>query len=195
MFRLVFYSRVTEVRSNITSDGVLTTLISVMGLPQHPQYAMRLSQGLPNVDVNPINSCYIVLAILSRGYLVAQKDTPCRPILEVSMEGFLRGPYEVCAAISQYKIDKTRTICVVPQVIEIDRSSDNKTGFKSLNGAFIGMAGGLMVLLIGLVVFVRKVMKRTTDFDTPRCLRQEPVLEENARASYVMLTPTATSKV
>ncbi|XP_050554435.1 slit homolog 3 protein [Spodoptera frugiperda] len=86
--------RVSEVRSNVTSEGVLTVLISVLGLSQRPQYVLPRSQRLSN-DVRPINNCYIVLAVLSRGSLVAQKDTPCQSTLEISMEGFIRGPYEV----------------------------------------------------------------------------------------------------
>ncbi|XP_047036745.1 leucine-rich repeat-containing G-protein coupled receptor 5 [Helicoverpa zea] len=86
--------RVSEVRSNVTSDGVLTVLISVLGLPQRPQYVLPRSQRLSN-DVRPIGNCYIVVAVLSRGSLVAQKDTPCQSTLEISMEGFMRGPYEV----------------------------------------------------------------------------------------------------
>ncbi|XP_075985927.1 leucine-rich tendon-specific protein isoform X1 [Anticarsia gemmatalis] len=185
--------RVTEVRSNVTSDGVLTVLISVIGLPQRPQFVLPRSQRLSNNDVRPINNCYVVLAVLSHGSLVAQKDTPCQSTLEISMEGFIRGPYEVCAAISKYKIDETRTICVVPQVIESLGTLEMKAGFKSLNTALIGVALGLMVIVIGLVWFVRKMLKKPAEFEPHRCFRQEPVQEENPRASYVMLT--ATSKV
>ncbi|CAH0598292.1 unnamed protein product [Chrysodeixis includens] len=183
--------RVSEVRSNVTSDGVLTVLISVLGLPQRPQYVLPRSQRLSN-DVRP-NNCYVVLAVLSRGALVAQKDTPCQSTLEVSMEGFIRGPYEVCAAISKYKINERRTICVVPQLIESLGTLEMKSGFKSLNTALIGVALGLMVIVIGLVWFVRRMLKKPVEFEPHRCFRQEPVQEENPRASYVMLT--ATSKV
>ncbi|KAF9423707.1 hypothetical protein HW555_001033 [Spodoptera exigua] len=184
--------RVSEVRSNVTSEGVLTVLISVLGLSQRPQYVLPRSQRLSN-DIRPINNCYIVLAVLSRGSLVAQKDTPCQSSLEISMEGFIRGPYEVCAAISKYKVDERRTICVVPQLIETLGSLEMKAGFKSLNTALIGVALGLMVIVIGLVWFVRKMLKKPAEFEPHRCFRQEPVQEENPRASYVMLT--ATSKV
>lgn len=124
---------------------------------------------------------------------MAQKDTPCQSTLEISMEGFVRGPYEVCAAISKYKVDERRTICVVPQLIESLGTLEMKSGFKGLNTALIGVALGLMVIVIGLVWFVRKMLKKPAEFEPHRCFRQEPVQEENPRASYVMLT--ATSKV
>lgn len=189
----MFCFRVTEVRSNVTSEGVLTVLISVIGLPQRPQFALPRSQRLSNNEVRPLNNCYVVLAVLSHGALVAQKDTPCQSTLEISMEGFIRGPYEVCAAIAKYKIDDTRTICVVPQVIESLGTLEMRASFKSLNTALIGVALGLMVIVIGLVWFVRKMLKKPAEFETHRCFRQEPLPEENPRASYVMLT--ATSKV
>ncbi|XP_045506990.1 uncharacterized protein LOC123703135 isoform X2 [Colias croceus] len=87
--------RVSEVRSNVTSDGVLTVLISVMGLPSRSQFVSR-SQRLSTSDTPyyPIHNCYVVLAVLSRGSLVAQKDTPCHETLGITMEGFIRGPYE-----------------------------------------------------------------------------------------------------
>lgn len=109
------------------------------------------------------------------------------------MDGFVRGPYEVCAAISKYKINERRTICVVPQLIESLGTLEMKSGFKSLNTALIGVALGLMVIVIGLVWFVRRMLKKPVEFEPHRCFRQEPVQEENPRASYVMLT--ATSKV
>ncbi|XP_047510280.1 uncharacterized protein LOC125053111 [Pieris napi] len=79
--------RVSEVRSNVTSDGVLTVLISVMGLPLRSLRSQRLSDHYPH--------CYVVLAVLSRGSLVAQKDSPCQETLAIFMEGFITGPYEV----------------------------------------------------------------------------------------------------
>ncbi|XP_049881428.1 uncharacterized protein LOC126377626 [Pectinophora gossypiella] len=87
--------RVSEVRSNVTSEGVLTVLISLMGLPPpRPQYILPRSQRL-SVDSRYSGNCYVVVAVLSRGALVAQKDSPCQSTLEISMEGFIRGPYEV----------------------------------------------------------------------------------------------------
>ncbi|XP_073961186.1 uncharacterized protein [Choristoneura fumiferana] len=87
--------RVTEVRSNVTSDGLLTVLISVAGLPPPRPFVLPRSQRLSSATRYPLHNCYVVLAVLSRGSLVAQKDTPCQSTLEVSMEGLLRGPYEI----------------------------------------------------------------------------------------------------
>ncbi|XP_069356129.1 uncharacterized protein Lrt [Maniola hyperantus] len=90
--------RVSEVRSNVTSDGLLTVLISVMGIPSpKPQYVLPRSQRVSTPDTRYISlhNCYVILAVLSKGSLVAQKDTPCQSTLEVSMEGLIRGPYEV----------------------------------------------------------------------------------------------------
>ncbi|KAG6459281.1 hypothetical protein O3G_MSEX011303 [Manduca sexta] len=184
--------RVTEVRSNVTSDGVLTVLISVMGLPR-PQSPQSRSQRLTVETKNQISqNCYVVLAVLSHGSLVAQKDTPCQSTLEITMEGFIRGPYEVCATLSKFKIDEARPICVVPQLLE-PLGSQMKAGFKSLNTALVGVALALTAIIIGLVWFVRKMLKKPSEFESHRCFRQEPAQEENPRASYVMLT--ATSKV
>lgn len=188
----VFLYRVTEVRSNVTSDGLLTVLISVTGLPSPRPFVLPRSQRLSSATRYPLHNCYVVLAVLSRGSLVAQKDTPCQSTLEVSMEGFLRGPYEVCATLSKYKADEVRPICIVPQVLE-SGSLEMKASFRSLNAALVGVALGLMVVVIGLVWFVRKMLKKPTQFEPHRCFRQEPVLEDNPRSSYVMLT--ATSKV
>lgn len=184
--------RVSEVRSNVTSDGLLTVLISVMGITKS-QYILPRAQRVLSSETRflPLPNCYIILAVLSRGSLVAQKDTPCQETLEVSMEGFIRGPYEVCASISRFK-DKGGPICVVPQLLEIG-SLEIKSGFKNLNTALIGVALGLMVIVVGLVWFVRKMLKKPSEFQNHRCFRPEPVPEENVRASYVMLT--ATSKV
>lgn len=146
----------------------------------------------PETRFLPLYNCYIVLAVLSRGSLVAQKDTPCQETLEVSMEGFIRGPYEVCASISKFKVSEIQPICVVPQLLEIG-SLEIKSGFKNLNSALIGVALGLMIIVIGLVWFVRKMLKKPSEFQSHRCFRPEPMPEENLRASYVMLT--ATSKV
>lgn len=123
---------------------------------------------------------------------MAQKDTPCQTNLEVSMEGFLRPPYEVCATLSKYKDKEVRPICVVPQLLE-SGSLEMKAGFRNLNTALIGVAMGLMVIIIGLVWFVRKMLKKPAVFEPHRCFRPEAVPEEPARANYVMLT--ATSKV
>ncbi|XP_053620059.1 leucine-rich repeat-containing protein 15 [Plodia interpunctella] len=84
--------RVTEVRSNVTSDGLLSVLVSVMGL-HHRSFASQRSQRLSS-DY-PIYNCYVVIAVLSRGSLVAQKDTPCLSTLQITMEGLIRGPYEI----------------------------------------------------------------------------------------------------
>lgn len=180
-------------RSNVTSDGQLTVLISVLGIPPRPSYNSRV-QRLSTADIrySTLPNCYIVLAVLSGGSLVAQKDSPCKETLEVSMEGFLRGPYEVCATLSKYKVDDTRPICVVPQIMG-PSGLEMKAGFKSLNTALVGVSLGLMVLVIGLVWFVRKMLKKPAQFEPHRCFRQDPVPEETPRASYVMLT--ATSKV
>lgn len=160
-----------------------------MGLPQRSLFVLPRSQRL-STDRYP--NCYVVLAVLARGSLVAQKDTPCTTNLEVSMEGFLRGPYEVCATLSKFKEKDMRPICVVPQLLETG-SLEMKAGFRSLNTALIGVALGLMVIIVGLVWFVRKMLKKPAEFEPHRCFRQEAVPEEPARANYVMLT--ATSKV
>lgn len=180
----------------MTSNGLLTVLISVMGLPPpKPQYVLPRSQRVSATDTRYISlhNCYVILAVLSKGSLVAQKDTPCQSTLEVSMEGFIRGPYEVCAKISKFKTDEMHPICVVPQLLDSVDSLEMKSGFKSLNTALVGVALGLMVIVIGLVWFVRKMLKKPPEFQAHRCFRSEPVPEENPRASYVMLT--ATSKV
>ncbi|XP_063394259.1 leucine-rich repeat-containing protein 15 [Cydia fagiglandana] len=182
--------RVTEVRSNVTSDGLLTVVISMMGLPTPRPFILPRSQRLSSTT--RLHNCYIVLAVLSRGSLVAQKDTPCQSTLEISMEGFLKGPYEVCATLSKYKADDSRAICIVPQVLE-SGSLEMKASFKSLNVALVGVALGLMVIVVGLVWFVRKMLKKPTQFEPHRCFRPEPVPEESPRSNYVMLT--ATSKV
>ncbi|XP_026316218.1 uncharacterized protein LOC113227494 [Hyposmocoma kahamanoa] len=180
--------RVSEVRSNITSDGLLTVLINLMGLHPRP-YVLPRSQRLSDPQ---FYNCYVVVAVISRGSLVAQKDTPCQTSLEISMAGFIRGPYEVCATISKYKVNEVHPICVVPQILDSVGSLEMKGGFKGLNTALIGVALGLMVIIIGLVWFVRKMLKKPTQFDTShRCFRQEPEQEENARATYVMLTATS----
>ncbi|XP_041971712.1 uncharacterized protein LOC121727785 [Aricia agestis] len=86
--------RVSEVRSNVTTDGLLTVLVSVMGLPlSKSQFSLPRSQRLSGEKF--AHNCYVVVAVLSRGSLVAQKDTPCQETLQISMEGFIRGPYEV----------------------------------------------------------------------------------------------------
>lgn len=162
-----------------------------MGLPQRPLYVLPRSQRL-STDRYPIPNCYVVLAVLSRGSLVAQKDTPCKNNLEVSMEGFLRPPYEVCATLSKFKEKDMRPICVVPQLLE-SGSLEMKAGFRNLNAALIGVALGLMLIIVALVWVVRKMLKKPAEFEPHRCFRPEPVPEETARASYVMLT--ATSKV
>ncbi|CAK1589699.1 unnamed protein product [Parnassius mnemosyne] len=188
--------RVSEVRSNVTGDGVLTVLISVMGIPAtRSPYVLPRSQRLsaPDNKYLAIYNCYVVLAVLSKGSLVAQKDTPCRSTLEISMDGFVRGPYEVCAKISKYKTDETLPICVVPQLQEPLGSMEMKSGMKGLNSALVGVALGLMIIVIGLVWFVRKMLKKPTEYNTHRCFRPEAAPEESVRASYVMLT--ATSKV
>jgi hypothetical protein len=192
--RIIVCYRVSEVRSNVTSDGLLTVLISVLGIPlPRPQFTLPRSQRVSNDKrFNPVYNCYVVLAVLSRGSLVAQKDTPCQSSLEISMEGFMRGPYEVCATLSKFK-DDGHPICVVPQFLDATGSLEMKAGFKNLNTALIGVALGLMVLVVGLVWFVRKMLKKPAEFEPHRCFRQEPVPEENPRSSYVMLT--ATSKV
>lgn len=189
------YFRVSEVRSNVTSEGALTVLISVMGIPPpRPQFGLPRSQRVSTENrYQPLYNCYVVLAVLSRGSLVAQKDTPCRPTLEISMEGFLRGPYEVCATLSKFKRDEMHPICVVPQLLDATGSLEMKSGMKNLNTALVGVALGLMVLVVGLVWFVRKMLKKPTEFETHRCFRPEPIQEENPRSSYAMLT--ATSKV
>lgn len=129
--------------------------------------------------------------MLSRGSLVAQKDTRCQSTLEISMEGFLRGPYEVCATLSKQKLDDMRPICIVPQFLESAGSLEMKAGIKGLNTALVGVALGLMVIVVGLVWFVRKMLKKPAEFETHhRCFRPEPVQEE-ARDSYVMLTATS----
>ncbi|KPI97758.1 Protein slit [Papilio xuthus] len=186
--------RVSEVRSNVTSDGVLTVLISVMGLPSpRSPFVLPRSQRLSTPDRYAIGNCYVILAVLSKGSLVAQKDTPCQSTLEISMEGFLRGPYEVCAKISKNKLDEIQPICVVPQLQEPLGSLEIKSGIKGLNSALVGVALSLTVIVICLIWFVRKVLKKPANFEPHRCFRPEPVAEENVRASYVMLT--ATSKV
>ncbi|CAK1547729.1 unnamed protein product [Leptosia nina] len=177
--------RVSEVRSNVTSDGVLSVLISVMGLPIRQ---FTRSQRLSTETHYPVYNCYVVLAVLSRGSLVAQKDTPCQDSLGISMEGFITGPYEVCATISRKRADESHPICIVPQMLE--PVAEMKSNVKGLNTALIGVALGLMVIVVGLVWFVRKMLKKPVDFQAHRCFT-EPVQEE--RASYVMLT--ATSKV
>lgn len=163
-----------------------------MGFSQ--QYALQRSQRLSKADAlyPAINNCYVILAVHARGSLVAQKDSPCKSNLAISMEGFVRGPYEVCAKLSKSKVDESRQICVVPQLLE-PLGSEMKAGFKSLNTALIGIALGLMVVIIGLVWFVRKMLKKPAEFEPHRCFRQEALQEETPRASYVMLT--ATSKV
>ncbi|CAG9568623.1 unnamed protein product [Danaus chrysippus] len=186
--------RVSEVRSNITSDGLLTVLISVLGIPPPNQYVLPRSQRVSMPD-RYLHNCYVILAVLDRGSLVAQKDTPCQDTLEVTMEGFIRGPYEVCATISKLKTDSVHKICIVPQLLEPVGSLQMKTGLKNLNTALVGLALGLMIIVIALVWFVRKMLKKPAEFQTHRCFRPEPVAEENTRASYVMLTTTATSKV
>ncbi|XP_048487100.1 leucine-rich repeats and immunoglobulin-like domains protein 3 [Plutella xylostella] len=187
--------RVSEVRSNVTTEGLLTVLISVLGVPSpHPKFLSR-SQRL-SADtryMSSLNNCYVVLAVLSAGSLVAQKDTPCQATLEISMEGFVRGPYEVCATLSKYKVEDMRPICVVPQLMGPLGSLEMKAGLRNLNTALVGVSLGLMVLVVGLVWFVRKMLKKPAQFEPHRCFRQEPVPEETPRASYVMLT--ATSKV
>lgn len=166
-----------------------------MGIPKpRPQYILPRSQRLTD-KYSPLNNCYVVLAVLTRGSLVAQKDTPCKSTLAISMEGFLRGPYEVCATLSKHKVDDTRPICVVPQLLETG-SLEMKAGFKSLNTALVGVALGLMVIVIGLVWFVRKMLKKPAQFETHhRCFGPEPVQEDTPRArignSYVMLTATS----
>ncbi|CAH0403345.1 unnamed protein product [Chilo suppressalis] len=185
--------RVSEVRSNVTGDGLLTVLISVNGIPPARQFGLQRMQRLSTDRYNPAYNCYVVLAVLSRGSLVAQKDTQCQPTLEISMEGFIRGPYEVCATLSKFK-DEDRPICVVPQMLDETGSLEMKAGFKNLNAALIGVALGLMVIVVGLVWFVRKMLKKPSEFETHRCFRPEPIQEENpGTTSYVMLT--ATSKV
>lgn len=181
--------RVSEVRSNVTSEGLLTVLISVMGLTT--QFQPRTQRLIS--DNRLTNNCFVVLAILSHGSLVAQKDTRCQASLEVSMEGFIRGPYKVCATISKLKIENSHPICVVPQLIGTIGSMEMKAGFKGLNLALVGISLGLMVLVVVMVWFVRKMLKKPTEYEAHRCFRQEPVQEETPRASYVMLT--ATSKV
>lgn len=109
------------------------------------------------------------------------------------MDGFVRGPYEVCAKISKYKSNEMRPICVVPQLQEPIDTMEMKSGIKGLNIALVGVALGLMVVVIGLVWFVRRMLRKPVEFEPHRCFRPEPVAEENVRASYVMLT--ATSKV
>ncbi|KAL0860503.1 hypothetical protein ABMA27_009877 [Loxostege sticticalis] len=185
--------RVSEVRSNVTSDGVLTVLISVMGIPPPRSQFLPRSQRLTPESRYPLYNCYVILAVLAGGSLVAQKDTPCKETLEISMEGFIRGPYEVCATLSKFKPDERNPICVVPQVIDVTGSLEMKAGIKGLNSALVGVALGLMVIVVGLVWFVRKMLKKPSEFETHRCFRPEPVPEENPRSSYVMLT--ATSKV
>lgn len=189
MTDLIVRYRVSEVRSNVTTDGQLTVLISVMGLPQR-HFPLR-SQRLSPERYPQIPNCYIVLAVLTRGSLVAQKDTPCQATLEVSMEGFIRGPYEVCASLSKLKKDM-EPICVIPQLLESD-SLAIRGSFRNLNTALIGVALGLMVIIVGLVWFVRKMLKKPVEFEPHRCFRPETVPEETPRANYVMLT--ATSKV
>lgn len=186
-------SRVSEVRSNVTSDGVLTVLISVMGIPPPRSQFLPRSQRLTPESRYPLYNCYVILAVLAGGSLVAQKDTPCKETLEISMEGFIRGPYQVCATLSKFKPDERNPICVVPQVIDVTGSLEMKAGIKGLNTALVGVALGLMVIVVGLVWFVRKMLKKPSEFETHRCFRPEPVPEENPRSSYVMLT--ATSKV
>lgn len=160
-----------------------------MGLHPRSQYVLPRSQRLSDPQ---FYNCYIIVAVISRGSLVAQKDTPCQTSLEISMAGFIRGPYEVCATISKYKVDDMHPICVVPQILDSVGTLEMKGGFKGLNTALIGVALGLMVIIIGLVWFVRKMLKKPTEFDTHhRCFRQEPEQEENPRASYVMLTATS----
>ncbi|XP_013190967.2 leucine-rich repeat-containing protein 15 [Amyelois transitella] len=176
--------RVTEVRSNVTTDGLLTVLVSVMGLHHRP-YTLPRSQRL-STDY-PIYNCYVVIAVLSRGSLVAQKDTPCLSTLQITMEGLMRGPYEVCATLSKSHDD--HPICVIPQLLE-SGSLEMKAGMKTLNTALIGVALGLMVVVIGLIWFVRKMLKKPPEFEPHRCFRQDPVPEE-PRASYVMLTATS----
>ncbi|GBP16865.1 hypothetical protein EVAR_13245_1 [Eumeta japonica] len=184
--------RVSEVRSNVTSDGVLTVMISLLGYSDRYQIPLTRSQRITDSKYSPpVYNCYVVLAILSRGSLVAQKDTPCRQTLEVSMDGLVRGPYEVCATLSK-KSEGVAPICVVPQLIEVN-SMEVKASLKGLNTALIGVSLGLMVLVIGLVWFVRRILKKPPDIEQHRCYRQEPVVEESNRANYVMLT--ATSKV
>lgn len=198
-FTLTYFTfcfRVSEVRSNVTSAGLLTVLVSVLGLPSSkPLYVLPRSQRVSTTDtrLSTLHNCYVVLAVLSRGSLVAQKDTPCKETLEISMEGFIRGPYEVCASISKFKVNEMRPICIVPQLLEPVGTLEMKSGFRNLNTALIGIALGLMFIVIGLIWFVRKMLKKPAEFSSHRCFRTEPVPEENVRASYVMLT--ATSKV
>ncbi|XP_059056336.1 slit homolog 3 protein [Achroia grisella] len=86
--------RVTEVRSNVTTDGVLTVLVSVSGLLPRSQYSIPRSQRISEARY-PLTNCYVEIAVLSQGSLVAQKDIPCLTTLQITMEGFMRGPYEV----------------------------------------------------------------------------------------------------
>ncbi|KAJ2938724.1 hypothetical protein O0L34_g3334 [Tuta absoluta] len=186
--------RVSEVRSNVTRSGLLTVMISVMAPITNPFTSMSL-----HLSSEPrFYNCYVVIAVLSRGALVAQKDTPCRTTLEISMEGFVRGPYEVCATITKMKNEETRPICVVPQYIDDIGSLEMKAGVKGLNTAMVGLAVGLTVMILGLIWFVKKMLKKSADFEPHRrCFAQEPATpDESHRANYVMLTTaTATSKV
>ncbi|XP_046972517.1 uncharacterized protein LOC124539249 [Vanessa cardui] len=141
--------RVSEVRSNVTSEGLLTVLVSVMGMPHSkPQYILPRSQRVSTPDTRflPLHNCYVILAVLSRGSLVAQKDTPCQETLEVSMEGFIRGPYKVftrCSLTRELlknnfpKTFLTNWVCLVEQ--ESDRNTAThvvKTPRKQYYGLF-----------------------------------------------------------
>ncbi|XP_012552140.1 leucine-rich repeat-containing protein 15 [Bombyx mori] len=178
--------RVSEVRSNVTSDGVLTVLISIMGLPQRLQNLRS-----QHTDMKYPFNCFVVLAVLSEGSLVAQKDTRCQSNLEVTMEGLIRGPYEVCATLSKFKREDAHPICVVPQLLE-PFGSQIKASFRGLNTALIGIALCLMIVVVALICFVRKMLKKHTDFEGHRCFRPDPVQEpDSPRANYVMLTATS----
>lgn len=187
--------RVSEVRSNITTDGLLTVSISIMGLNSRPSFSLPRSQRLSSLEprFSSNSNCYVGLTVSSQGSLIAQKVTRCQNTLEVSMDMFVRGPYEVCASISKFKTEDIHSICVVPQLIDNIDSLEMKSGIKGLNSALVSVSLGLMVLVIGLAWFVRKMLKKPTNFETHRCFRPEPVPEETLRSSYVMLT--ATSKV
>lgn len=182
-------------RSNVTVSGTLSIEITLFGYPpSRPQNLQMSAESEPTDEqiakyFEMLNNCYVSLAVFAQGSLIAQRDTPCDHTF-VKMEGFMQGPYKVCATISEFQVTGPSSKCISAQkVVEVEVAAT----IRGVNLVLIAACVGLVSIVALLVWASRKLLRKPKQFNQPhQCFRPDPqTCEDNVQHSrYVQLHAT-----
>ncbi|XP_077289677.1 leucine-rich tendon-specific protein [Arctopsyche grandis] len=187
--------RVSGVRSNVTTNGTLSIEITLFGYPPNRPQNLEMSEDMePSQEqitqyFEMLNNCYVSLAVFAQGSLIAQRDTPCDRTF-VKMEGFLEGPYRVCASLSEFQVTGPSSRCVSAQKVG---QLETVATIKGVNLVLIAACVGLISIIAILLWASRKLLKKPKQFNQPhQCFRADPQTCEDAaqHSRYVKLHAT-----